>query len=229
MEECTMTDFEPEGRLYIDGEFREAAGGGRFDVRSPSDESVVGTAADAQAAVGAARRAADETSWGTDHAFRQRVLRQLQDALRKQAAPAKQLQIAEAGTPVSNIGVHIDVMTEDMTYFNDLIGRFGWETDFGVHQGVGLPSNRRVRYEPYGVVGAITPWNAPFMTDIWKIQHALATGNTVVLKTAPDTPLAGAFIAKVAHEHTDLPPGVLNVISSLDKAAAGEALTGDPR
>ena len=83
-----MIDFEPEGRLYIGGEFREAAAGGRFEVRSPSDESVVGTAADAQAedvaaAVGAARRAADETSWGTDHAFRQRVLRQLQDALRK--------------------------------------------------------------------------------------------------------------------------------------------------
>ena len=120
----------------------------------------------------------------------------MQDALRKHAVAAKQLQIAEAGTPVSNIGSHIDVMTEDMTYFNDLIGRFPWETDVGVHQGVGLPSNRRVRYEPYGVVGAITPWNAPFMTDIWKIQHALATGNTVVLKTAPDTPLTGAFIAE---------------------------------
>jgi aldehyde dehydrogenase (NAD+) len=180
-----MLEFEPEGRLYIGGEFREAATGGHFDVLSPSDESVVGTAADAQAedvsaAVGAARRAADETSWGSDHLLRQRVLRQLQDALRKEAAAARQIQIAEAGTPVSNIGAHIDVMTEDMTYFNDLIGRFSWETDAGVHQGVGLPSNRRIRYEPYGVVGAITPWNVPFMTDIWKIQHALATGNTVV-------------------------------------------------
>ena len=109
-----MLDSEPEGRLYINGEFREAAAGGRFDVRSPSDESVVGTAADARAedvaaAVGAARRAADESSWGTDHAFRQQVLRQLQDALRKHAVAAKQLQIAEAGTPVSNIGSHIDV------------------------------------------------------------------------------------------------------------------------
>ncbi len=229
-----MPDIEPEGRLYIDGEFREAVGGDRFEVVNPADESLVGTAADGHAedvaaAVGAARRAADETSWGTDHAFRQLVLRQLQDALRKEAAAAKQIQIAEAGTPVSNIGAHIDVMTEDMSYFNDLIGRFPWQTDFGVHQGVNLPSNRRVRYEPYGVVGAITPWNAPFMTDIWKIQHALATGNTIVLKTAPDTPLTGAFIAKVAHEHTDLPAGVLNVISSRDKAEAGEALTGDPR
>lgn len=227
-------DFEPEGRLYIDGQFRESAGGGRFTVTNPSDESVVGTAADGQAedvaaAISAARRAADETSWGVDHAFRQQVLGQLQDALRKEASTAKRIQIAEAGTPSATISHHIDVMTEDMTYFNDLIGRFPWETDVGVHQGVNLPSNRRVRYEPYGVVGAITPWNAPFMTDIWKIQHALATGNTIVLKTAPDTPLTGAFIAKMAHEHTDLPPGVLNVISSADKAAAGEALTGDPR
>ncbi|ONH55538.1 aldehyde dehydrogenase [Frankia sp. CcI49] len=223
-----------EGRLYIDGRFTEAAAGGRFDVLNPSDETVIGTSADAAdddvaAAVTAARRAADETSWGTDHAFRARVLRQLQDALRKEAATAKRLQTAEAGTPTSNIGSHIDVMIDDMSFFNDLIERFPWEQEFGVHQGVGLPSNRRVRYEPYGVVGAITPWNAPFMTDIWKIQHALATGNTIVLKTAPDTPLTGAFIAKVAHENTDLPPGVLNVISSHDKAAAGEALTGDPR
>jgi aldehyde dehydrogenase (NAD+) len=229
-----MPDTSPEGRLYIDGEFREAASGRRFDVLSPSDESVVGTAADAQpedvaAAVTAARRAADETTWGTDHLFRQRVLQQLQDALGKEAVAARELQIAEAGTPSSNIGAHIDVMVEDMSYFNDLIGRFPWEADFGVHQGVGLPSNRRVRYEPYGVVGAITPWNAPFMTDIWKIQHALATGNTIVLKTAPDTPLTGAFIARVAHEYTELPAGVLNVISSYDKATAGEALTGDPR
>ncbi len=229
-----MPDVEPEGRLYIDGEFREAASGRRFDVLSPSDESVVGTAADAQpedvaAAVTVARRAAEETTWGTDHLFRQRVLQQLQDALRKEAVAARELQIAEAGTPSSNVGAHIDVMVEDMSYFNDLIGRFPWEADFGVHQGVGLPSNRRVRYEPYGVVGAITPWNAPFMTDIWKIQHALATGNTIVLKTAPDTPLTGAFIARVAHEYTELPAGVLNVISSYDKATAGEALTGDPR
>ncbi|TDU04834.1 aldehyde dehydrogenase (NAD+) [Streptomyces sp. 846.5] len=227
-------DAEPEGRLYIDGQFREAASGGRFEVRNPADESLVAAAADGQAAdiaaaVTAARRAADETSWGADHALRERVLRQLQEALRKEAATAKQIQIAEAGTPASNIGSHIDVMIADMSFFNDLIGRFPWERDFGAHLGVGLPSNRRVRYEPYGVVGAITPWNAPFMTDIWKIQHALATGNTIVLKTAPDTPLTGAFIARIAHEHTDMPPGVLNVVSSRDKAAAGEALTGDPR
>ncbi|MFI5953231.1 aldehyde dehydrogenase family protein [Cryptosporangium sp. NPDC051539] len=227
-------NFEPEGRLFIDGQFVEAAGGDRFPVISPADETVVGTAADGraedvEAAVTAARRAADETDWGTNHAFRQTVLHQFQAALRKEADTAKQIQVAEAGTPISNMGSHVDVQVDDMSFFTDLIGRFEWESDFGVYTGVGLPSARRVRYEPYGVVGAITPWNAPFMSDIWKIHHALSTGNTVVLKTAPDTPLTGAFIAKVAAEQTDLPPGVLNVISSQDKALAGEALTGDPR
>jgi aldehyde dehydrogenase (NAD+) len=92
-----------------------------------------------------------------------------------------------------------------------------------------MKSNRRIRYEPFGVVGAITPWNAPFMTNIWKIGHALATGNAVVLKSAPDTPLTSALIARIAAEHTDIPAGILNVISSADKAIAGEALTTDPR
>ena len=92
-----------------------------------------------------------------------------------------------------------------------------------------MRSLRKVTYEPYGVVGAITPWNAPFMTDIWKTTHALSTGNTVVLKTAPDTPVTGALIARVVKEHTDIPAGVWNLISSGDKATAGEALTGDPR
>jgi aldehyde dehydrogenase (NAD+) len=225
---------EYEGRLFVDGAFREAQSGRRFEVINPADESVVGTAADAAEAdvalaVTAARRAADEGSWATDHAFRQRCLRQLQEGLRKQSDTARALQTAEAGICVSNLGTHVDAMIADMSWFIELIGRFGWETDFPPYDLMSLRSLRRVRYEPYGVVGAITPWNAPLMTDIWKTTHALATGNTVVLKTAPDTPLTGAFIAQMVQELTEIPAGVFNVISSRDKAAAGEALTGDPR
>jgi len=67
---------EYEGRLFIDEEFREAQSGQRFEVINPAGESVVGAAADEDVArpVGAARRAADEGRWGTDHAFRQRCL-----------------------------------------------------------------------------------------------------------------------------------------------------------
>jgi aldehyde dehydrogenase (NAD+) len=225
---------EYEGRLFLDGKFREARSGRRFEVINPADESVVGTAADAAdddvaLAVTAARHAADEGGWGIDHAFRQRCLRQLQDGLRRESDTARALQTGEAGICAGNLATHVDAMIEDMSWFIELIGRFGWETDFPAHELLGLRSLRRVRYEPYGVVGAITPWNAPLMTDLWKTTHALATGNTVVLKTAPDTPLTGGFIARIVQEQTDIPAGVFNVISSADKAAAGEALTGDLR
>ena len=223
-----------EGRLFIDGEFREAASGRRFDVINPADESIVGMAADASAedvadAVTAARRAADETTWATDHEFRRRCMQQLQEGLRKESGAARDLQRLEAGIVVSNVSNHVDAMIEDMSYFIDMIDRFPWSTDFPAYSFSGLNSLRRVTYEPYGVVGAITPWNAPFMTDLWKTSHSLCTGNTVVLKTAPDTPLTGSLIASVVREHTDIPDGVFNVISSADPAAAGEALTGDKR
>ncbi len=223
-----------EGRLFIDGEYKEARSGRRFDVINPADESVFGTAADAgfddvAEAVTAARRAFDETSWATDPTFRQNCLQQLQQGLRKEREAIESVQVGEAGIVRGNLTTHVEKMTDDMSYFIDLIGTFAWETDFGPSEILGLRSDRRVRYEPYGVVGAITPWNAPFMTDIWKTTHSLATGNTVVLKTAPDTPLTGALLASAVRDHTDIPPGVFNVISSADKAEAGEALTGDPR
>jgi aldehyde dehydrogenase (NAD+) len=228
------SNTDHEGRLYIDGEFTEAAGGRRYDVINPADESVVATAADANAddvarAVSAARTAVDTTNWSTDHEFRQHCLEQLQCGLRKDAEQFRQIAVAEAGTPYQATLTHVDAMIEDMSYFTGLLASWPWEQDLPAYELLGMRSNRRIRYEPYGVVGAITPWNAPFMTNLWKVSHALATGNAVVLKSAPDTPLTAALIAKVAAETTDIPAGILNTISSSDKAAAGEALTTDPR
>jgi aldehyde dehydrogenase (NAD+) len=229
-----MTETSYEGRLFIDGEFREAKSGRRYDVINPADESVVATAADAgpedvSDAVAAARRAADETSWGTDHKFRRHCLEQLQAALRSEAEAFRNLVTGEAGVPGSVIPTHVDVMIDGMDFWNELTTSFPWEEDIGPHEILGMNSDRRIRYEPYGVVGAITPWNAPFMTAIWKVTHSMATGNTVVLKSAPDTPLTAAKMAQVISESTDVPPGVVNMISSEDKAIAGDALTGDPR
>ncbi len=225
---------EYEGRLFIDGKFTEGIAGRRYDVINPADESTVGTAVDADPAdvtraVDAAHNAARNTDWATNHKFRLHCLQQLQDGLRAEAEDLRALAVAEAGTPYSATLTHVTAQIEDMSYFNGLIDTWRWERDLPPYELLGMRSNRRVRYEPYGVVGAISPWNAPFMTNIWKVGHALATGNTVVLKSAPDTPLTAARIAKVAAEKTDLPPGVLNTISSADKALAGEALTTDPR
>jgi aldehyde dehydrogenase (NAD+) len=223
-----------EGRLFIDGKFTEGVSGRRYDVINPADESVVATAVDADpedvsSAVAAADNAVCSTDWSTNHAFRRKCLDQLQSALHEEADRFRALAVAEAGTPYSATLTHVTAQIDDMSYFNGLIETWPWERDLPAYELLGMQSKRRIRYEPYGVVGAISPWNAPFMTNIWKVGHALATGNAVVLKSAPDTPLTAALIAKVAAEQTDLPPGVLNTISSADKAIAGEALTTDQR
>ncbi len=229
-----MTRTEYEGRLFIDGEFREARSSRRYDVINPADESVVATAADAGPedvydAVTAARRVADETSWGTDHKFRRHCLEQLQAGLRNEAEGFRNLLTAEAGVASSVHETHVNKMIDGMDFWNDLTTSFTWEEDLGPYELMGMRSDRRIRYQPYGVVGAVTPWNAPFMTAIWKVTHSMATGNAVVLKSAPDTPLTAAKMAQVIAESTDIPAGVVNMISSEDKGIAGDALTGDPR
>ena len=220
-------------QLFINGEFRESSSGLRFDVIDPSDESVVGSAAEATAedvaeAVGAARTAFDTTSWSEDPQFRKKCLLQLQAVLRKEAETFKSVQVAESGICAA-LGGLIDVTIEEMAYTIDMIDSFMWETDFPPHEMLGMRSFRKVRYEPYGVVGAITPWNAPIMLNLWKTVPALATGNTVVLKPAPETPLAGAMLASLVQEKTDIPAGVFNMVSSSKNAVGGDALTGDPR
>jgi aldehyde dehydrogenase (NAD+) len=222
-----------KAQLYIDGNRREASNGARFDVIHPCDESVVGSAADAtlkdvDAAVQAARHAFDSTTWSRDHAFRQHCLQQLQDAFRDNAAAIKDLQIAEAGSLCTGLQQQVDIPIAEMSHEIALTTEFGWEIDFPAYQRGPLRSLRRVRYEPRGVVVAITAWNAPFLLNLWKSVPALATGNTVVLKTAPDTPLSGALMARLIQEKTDIPAGVFNVLSS-SSADVGDALTADSR
>ena len=154
-----MGQVSYEGRLFIDGEFREAKSGKRYDVVNPADESVVATAADAGAedvydAVTAARRAADETSWGADHKFHRHCLEQLQAALRAEAPEFRKLVTAEAGVTTAVIETHVDRMIDGMDFWNDLTTSFQWEENLGPYELMGMRSDRRIRYEPHGVVGA---------------------------------------------------------------------------
>ena len=91
-----------------------------------------------------------------------------------------------------------------------------------------MPAHRWIEKEPVGVVGAITAWNFPHQLNIAKIAPAFAAGNTVVLKAAPATPWAALMLGRLAAEHTDIPPGVLNIITS-GRNDIGEAITTDPR
>ncbi len=83
-------------------------------------------------------------------------------------------------------------------------------------------------YPPAGVVSAISPWNAPLMLATWKIAPALAFGNTVVLKPAPQTPLTANRFAQIALD-AGLPPGVLNVVHGFGGEGVAGPLTSDPR
>ena len=92
----------------------------------------------------------------------------------------------------------------------------------------GAAGTTLLRHEPLGVVSVLTPWNFPHSLNVMKVTNALAAGNTVVLKPSPLTPLAGLALARIIDQHTDIPPGVVNVVtpSGVD---ASKLLTTDPR
>ena len=91
----------------------------------------------------------------------------------------------------------------------------------------GAAGKALLRYEPLGVVSILTPWNFPHTLNVMKLCAALAAGNTVVLKPSPLAPLAGLALAQIIDEHTDIPPGVVNVVTPTDLEAS-RLLTVDP-
>ncbi len=224
-----------EHRMLIDGELVEAESGATYANVDPATEEVAGQVADAgradmERAIAAARRAFDETGWSTDKELRRRGLRQLQEALAKERETLRPQIVTEVGTPIMlTYAVQMDSCIDDMEWDIECIDRVEWEHDLPVHEFFGMRSARRVLREPIGVVGAITPWNFPFMLNLSKIVPALAAGNSVILKPAPDTPWSATHIGRLAAEYTDIPAGVLNVVTSGDPATVGEMLTADPR
>ncbi len=224
---------ETSSDLLIDGTLT-AGSGGTFDVINPATEEVIGqaaqaTAADMDAAIAAARRAFDTTDWSRDHAFRARCLRQLRDALQGHLDELRELTVAEVGCPVFlTHGPQLAGPIDDLGYFADLAESYEWTVDLGEASPMGIKNRREVRSEAVGVVGAITPWNFPHQINFAKIGPALAAGCTVVLKPAPDTPWCAALVGKVIAEETDIPPGVINIVTSTDHRL-GAQLTTDPR
>jgi aldehyde dehydrogenase (NAD+) len=226
--------FTGEVRMLIDGELVEAESGKRFDNINPATEEMLGLVADASAAemrraIAAARRAFDETDWSTNRALRKRCLEQLQEALEAEREELREELIAEVGAPrMLTYSVQLDTPLEDgLRYPAKMIDEFPWERDLPDGATFGVNSKRAVWKEPMGVVGAIVPWNFPFEVTINKIGQILATGNTTVLKPAPDTPWNATRLGRLVAEKTDMPPGVFNVVTSSDHLV-GEELTLSP-
>ena len=222
--------------MLIDGKLVDSETGRQFDNVNPATEEVIGstadgTRADMERAVAAARNAFDSTDWSRNGEVRAAGLRQLQAALEAEREDIRSELVAEVGCPVlSTYGPQLDVpLKEALAWPADMISEFAWKRSLPDKDafGMGTPAAREVWKEPVGVVGVVTPWNFPFEIILNKIGPILAMGNTMVLKPAPDTPWNATRIGRLIAEQTDIPPGVINIVTSSDHLV-GEVLSTSP-
>jgi aldehyde dehydrogenase (NAD+) len=206
--------------MYIDGEWRPAAGADTIAVVNPADEQVIahvpaGTAEDVDAAVRAARAAFP--AWAaTPPAERAALIGALRDVLVARKDEIAETVTAELGSPLKfSQAVHVGAPIAVAGSYADLAASYAFEEQVG---------NSTVHLEPVGVVGAITPWNYPLHQIVAKVAPALAAGCTVVLKPAEDTPLVAQLFAEAVHE-AGVPAGVFNLVTGRGPVA-GQALAG---
>ena len=232
---AATVSFNPETRLFIDGQLRQSSTGKTADNINPATEEVLGVATDASAedmeeAIAAARRAFDTTDWSTNHDYRQHCLEQLHNALQEEKEQIRAELIAEVGATVgmTYIAQLEWPLADAIRYPAELISTFQWERMLEQDAKMGVPYNRVVVKEPMGVVGAITPWNFPFEIISNKMGQILATGNTMVLKPAIETPWSALRWGRIIAEKTDIPAGVVNIVPTSNNDIA-QVLATDPR
>jgi len=211
--------MHPPAGLTIDGDAVHTTD--QIEVIDPATEKVVGTAPDAsrddvEHAVDAAARAF--RAWAADSDVRTVALRETAQRVRDAADELGRLTTAEQGKPLAAAVGEAQAVAQ---FFDDLAEvrpEFELARDDGI-------SVARVQRRPVGVVAAITPWNAALYVTAMKIAPALAAGNTVVVKPAPETPLATLRFGEIVREV--FPPGVINVLTGQEQV--GPWLTADPR
>lgn len=222
-----MTAQYQSDKLFIGGKWVEPDGSERLEVISPSTEELVGSAPSGSAkdidrAVRAARDCFDNTDW-PQLSFEERahLLNHAADVFDRHIERVAEVTAHESGLPFHR----------DATVHAQLIGHlFRTAAEVGLKLGQeeerqGLFSHMTIRREPVGVVAAITPWNGPAVMAHFTIPLALMAGCTVVLKTAPETPLHGQVLGSI-YEEIDFPPGVINIVPAGREAS--EALVRHP-
>jgi phenylacetaldehyde dehydrogenase len=221
-------------KMLVGGEWCDAVSGARIDVRDPATGEVIATVpaadkADVDLAVRAARAAFESREWGAARPVdRERWLLGLADLLEANAKEFAEIETLDNGKPLV-ISQRVDVPSA----VDFLRYCAGWATKIeGTTVELSMPGFRKneffgyTRREPVGVVGAIIPWNFPLLMAVWKIGPALATGCSLVLKPAEDTPLSALRLAELALE-AGFPKGALNVVTG-DGPSAGAALASHP-
>jgi len=216
---------------FIDGDW--TPGGASIAVIDPSSALPVasiarGESADIDAAVRAATRALQSEAWRSLGPIgRERLLHRLADLIDQNTDTIAQLETIDNGMPLwFSRDVVVAGASGVYRYFAGWSSKLSGESmpvsappGFGEHLGLTCR-------EPVGVVGAIIPWNVPFMMAAWKLAPAIAAGCTVVLKPAEDTSLSALFLAQLAVE-AGFPKGVFNVVTGYGHEA-GEALVRHP-
>ncbi|WAY20302.1 aldehyde dehydrogenase family protein [Mycolicibacterium fortuitum] len=214
-----MPTFEHD-KLFIDGRWTTPSESGVIDVVDPATENVIGhvpngSAADVDAAVTAARRAFDPL---ISVAERRERLDRVIAAMEKRLPEIAELITAEMGAPVRiSQSVQTQVPLAVAKGFAEVLDTFEFEERIG---------NSLVLREPYGVVGAITPWNYPLYQVVAKVVPAIAAGCTVVLKPSNEAPLS-VFAFVEACEDAGLPPGTINLVSGPGRVI-GEHIAAHP-
>ena len=210
------------GKLFINGEWRDASHGKKFDTINPATGELLSqvaeaTVADIDAAVSAARNAFDPNSvWRKMSASdRGKVLWRIADLLEQNIDEISELETLDNGKPIfESRYVDVPMVIDVLRYYA------GWATK--IHGETVNTFENAFTYtvrEPVGVVGAVIAWNFPLLLASWKVGPALACGNTVVLKPAEQTPLSALRFAEITKE-AGLPDGVLNVVTGGPEAGA---------
>jgi len=215
-------------KILIDGKWVAAVSGKTFDSLDPSTGEVLarvaeGNKADIDLAVKAARRAFESGPWPKMSASeRGRIIWKIADLLEKHTEEFAELETLDNGKPISISRVADVPLAVDLFRY-----MAGWATKIeGSTIPIAGPFLAYTRREPVGVVGQIIPWNFPLLMAAWKLGPALATGCTVVLKPAEQTPLSALRLGELAQE-AGLPAGVLNIVTGFGETA-GAALAAHP-
>lgn len=214
--------------LYINGEFVESKSQKTFETYNPATGEVLANVFEAgpeeiDLAVRAARKAFDEGPWSKmGSANRSRLMYKLADLMEENAAELAQIETLDNGKPIrETTNADIPLAIEHMRYYA------GWSTKIvGQTIPVNGPFFNYTRHEAVGVVGQIIPWNFPLLMAMWKLGAALATGCTVVLKPAEQTPLSALYLAELI-EQAGFPAGVVNIVPGFGETA-GQPLVDHP-
>jgi len=221
-------------KLLIDGKWLAAASERTFEVKNPANGATIaraaeGDKADIDAAVRAARRAFESGPWAAmTPSERSKIVWRIGDLISKYTDELAELESLDNGKPkavatVADVPLAADIFQYMAGWCTKIEGK---TIPLSVLYTPGVQYHSYTRPEPIGVVGQIIPWNFPLLMAAWKLAPALATGCTVVLKVAEETPLTALRLGEILQE-AGVPPGVVNIITGFGETA-GAALAAHP-